>query len=84
MTDPDAIARRAYELFQARGSEPGHEMDDWLQAEAQLNAAATDADEHRSPEETGDDSEPAVAEERPASRKRSDNSRRVTRQPHTH
>ena len=31
-----AIARRAYELFEARGSEPGHDREDWLRAEAEL------------------------------------------------
>ena len=35
----DEIARRAYELFLQRGSVPGHETDDWLQAEAELSAA---------------------------------------------
>lgn len=30
------IARRAYELFQQRGGEPGHEQEDWLQAEKDL------------------------------------------------
>ena len=33
----DEIARRAYELFLQRGSVPGHETDDWLQAEAELS-----------------------------------------------
>ena len=32
----EQIAKRAYELFQARGSEHGHEMEDWLQAEREL------------------------------------------------
>ena len=31
-----AIARRAYELFQARGGEHGHDWEDWFQAEAEL------------------------------------------------
>jgi len=35
----DEIARRAYELFQRRGGEPGHEQDDWLQAEQDLRGA---------------------------------------------
>ena len=82
MTDPDAIARRAYELFLARGSEPGHEVDDWLQAEAELNAEAAGGEEQRSSLETGEESEPA-ADQRP-SRKRSGGSKRVARQPHTH
>ena len=33
----DAIAKRAYELYLQRGSVPGHELDDWLQAEAELS-----------------------------------------------
>ena len=32
----EEIAARAYELFRARGGEPGHEIDDWLQAEYEL------------------------------------------------
>lgn len=32
----DEIAKRAYELFEARGREHGHDLDDWLQAERQL------------------------------------------------
>jgi hypothetical protein len=34
--DEGAIAKRAYELFLQRGSIPGYEVDDWLQAEAEL------------------------------------------------
>ena len=33
----EQIALRAYELFLARGSEPGHESEDWLAAEAELS-----------------------------------------------
>jgi hypothetical protein len=36
---PDAIARRAYDLFQERGREPGHELDDWLRAEREIMEA---------------------------------------------
>lgn len=32
------IAERAYELFQARGRVDGHDIDDWLQAERQIQA----------------------------------------------
>lgn len=32
----ERIRARAYELFQARNCEPGHENDDWFQAEAEL------------------------------------------------
>jgi DUF2934 family protein len=33
---PEEIAQRAYEIFLARGGEPGHDLDDWLQAESEL------------------------------------------------
>jgi hypothetical protein len=33
------IAERAYELYLARGSEHGHDVEDWLTAETQVNAA---------------------------------------------
>ena len=36
----EAIAKRAYELYLQRGSVPGHELDDWLEAEAELTSAA--------------------------------------------
>ena len=36
--DDEAIAKRAYELYLQRGSVSGHELDDWLEAEAQLSA----------------------------------------------
>jgi hypothetical protein len=88
MTDPDAIARRAYELYLSRGSEPGHEMDDWLRAEAELKTHAhadTGADEdHPSMAAVGDESDPGTGQDRRAPRKRTSGSRRVTRQPHTH
>jgi hypothetical protein len=32
------IARRAYELAARRGFTPGHELDDWLQAEREIEA----------------------------------------------
>ena len=32
----DLIAQRAYELFKSRGAVPGHDKDDWLQAEYEL------------------------------------------------
>ncbi|MGA7926433.1 MAG: Hsp20/alpha crystallin family protein [Candidatus Sulfotelmatobacter sp.] len=32
----DAIARRAYELFEARGFEHGHDREDWFRAESEL------------------------------------------------
>ena len=36
----EAIAERAYELFLARGAEPGHDLDDWLRAEREILDAA--------------------------------------------
>ena len=36
MPSYDAIAKRSYELFLARGGEAGHDVEDWLQAEADL------------------------------------------------
>jgi hypothetical protein len=35
-----AIALRAYELFEGRGREPGHDVDDWLRAERELREAS--------------------------------------------
>ncbi len=32
----ERVARRAYELFERRGYEPGRDMDDWLEAERQI------------------------------------------------
>jgi hypothetical protein len=35
LTDSD-VARRAYDLYLARGREHGHDVDDWLRAEREL------------------------------------------------
>ena len=35
----EEIERRAYELFLARGEEPGFDQDDWLQAEREFKDA---------------------------------------------
>lgn len=34
----DAIRARAYERFERRGGEPGHEDEDWWEAERELKA----------------------------------------------
>jgi hypothetical protein len=34
----DDVARRAYQLYEARGGEPGRDIEDWLQAERELEA----------------------------------------------
>ena len=31
--DPGEVAKIAYELYEQRGCQPGHEVDDWLEAE---------------------------------------------------
>ena len=33
------IARRAHEIYEARGGEHGKAMEDWLQAEREIDAA---------------------------------------------
>jgi len=35
----DAIKQRAFDLFERRGSRPGHDLEDWLAAEHQLLAS---------------------------------------------
>lgn len=32
----EQIEARAHEIYLARGTEPGHELDDWLQAEREI------------------------------------------------
>ena len=39
VTEQD-VARRAYDLYLARGCEHGHDVEDWLQAEHELNGSA--------------------------------------------
>lgn len=38
-TGRNRISKRAYEIFEARGRHHGHDLDDWLQAESELNRA---------------------------------------------
>jgi hypothetical protein len=40
----DEVRTRAYELFLARGAQPGHELEDWLQADRELTAEPRRAD----------------------------------------
>ena len=40
--EPEAIAHRAYELFEERGREEGRELDDWLRAEHELMESKDD------------------------------------------
>ena len=39
--DPDAIAKRAYEIYMGRGGSHGADLDDWLEAERQLKRGPT-------------------------------------------
>ena len=50
MSDPpenldlqERIRVRAFELFEQRGCEPGHELEDWLQAKAEVENEAVAA-----------------------------------------
>ncbi len=36
----ESIRRRAYALYEQRGREDGHDVDDWLRAEAEMTAQA--------------------------------------------
>jgi hypothetical protein len=45
----EEISQRAYELYLQRGSVPGHETDDWLQAEAELIEARRNAEDAFAP-----------------------------------
>lgn len=33
----EMVAKRAYDLAEKRGFSPGHELDDWLQAEREIS-----------------------------------------------
>jgi hypothetical protein len=39
----EQIRRRAFELFEARGKEEGHELEDWLRAEGEIAVHKSDA-----------------------------------------
>ena len=66
----DEIARRAYELFLQRGSVPGHETDDWLQAEAELSARGGESERAERAAPTPAPRQPAESASRHASRGR--------------
>ena len=36
----EEICRRAYELYESRGREDGHDLDDWFHAEAEVTGTA--------------------------------------------
>ena len=35
----ELIAKRAHEIFQSRGGQHGHDLDDWLQAEQEVRSS---------------------------------------------
>jgi hypothetical protein len=70
MSDHDAIAKRAYELYLERGSVPGYEMEDWLAAEAELTAASVNT--------AADAAEEAVSEGKRSGGKRGSGRREST------
>ena len=39
--DADRVAQRAYERYEARGREDGHDMEDWLEAERELQQSVS-------------------------------------------
>lgn len=39
----EEIRRRAYEIYLGRGEEPGHEIEDWLEAERELTTEQSKA-----------------------------------------
>ena len=39
----EQVRRRAFELYELRGREDGHDLDDWLQAESELVSLRTKA-----------------------------------------
>ena len=41
LKDSDAVAKRAYEIYQGRGGSHGADLDDWLEAERQLQHGLT-------------------------------------------
>ena len=42
LNDHDAVARRAYEIYERRGGGDGADLDDWLEAERELGPGPTD------------------------------------------
>jgi hypothetical protein len=80
----EAIAKRAYELYLQRGSISGYELDDWLQAEAELTTASISASTAGDGVDGGregwqPEAPPASETRRPSTRERSTN-RRTLRQ----
>ncbi len=43
VTIEEQVRARAYEMFEARGRELGHELEDWLRAEQEVNGRKSHA-----------------------------------------
>jgi hypothetical protein len=39
----ELVRQRAYQLYEERGHEDGHDLEDWLRAEAEMRAALGDS-----------------------------------------
>ena len=48
----EEVERRAYELYERRGREDGHDWDDWLQAEREIRGQERDSDSEEVPAST--------------------------------
>lgn len=72
----EEISQRAYELYLQRGSVPGHETDDWLQAEAELIEARRNAEAAFGPGQSDQSGVPAGST--PDAQSRKSNGRRDT------
>jgi hypothetical protein len=60
----EAISRRAYELYQARGGQHGADADDWFQAERELRSEKSGRSQQQAAPELG----PSDEQENPAHR----------------
>jgi hypothetical protein len=74
------IAKRAYELYLQRGSLPGYEVDDWLQAEAELTVSAARGVDQEQAEETTTSDPRGTAGKRSGRRDATSPTRRTLRQ----
>jgi hypothetical protein len=59
------IAMRAYEIFELRGGTPGHEAEDWFQAEAEILRFVIEEEVRRSEAHSSPEEPSAVAEATP-------------------
>jgi hypothetical protein len=53
--DTERIARRAYERYEARGRKDGHDMEDWFEAERELQQGVSSDSTQRRDEDVNSD-----------------------------